>query len=110
MENMKYLTDKLEKLKEELSQTQMTEEEIRSTVMKKSVEIMRPIQSPGWFYMMLVTDKKEPVYYGESVGPDDVETVLMRWKVSEGQYRVIFGDLSTLYVSKEELAELQNSQ
>jgi len=110
MENMKYLTDKLEKLKEELSQTQMTEEEIRSTVMKKSMEIMQPIQSPGWFYMMLVTDKKEPVYYGESVGPDDVEAVLMRWKVSESQYRVIFGDLSTLDVSKEELAELQNSQ
>jgi hypothetical protein len=107
MENMKYLTDKLKKLQEELSQTQMTEEEIRNAVMKKSFEIMRPIQSPGWFYVMLVKDKKEPVYYGESVGPDDAKAVLMRWKVSESQYRVIFGDLSTLDVSTEELAELE---
>jgi outer membrane lipoprotein-sorting protein len=107
MENMKSLTDKLEKLREELSRTRMAEEEIRNAVMKKSMEIMRPIQSPGWFYMMLITDKKEPVYYGRSVGPDDVEAVLMRWKVSENRYRVIFGDLSTLDVSYDELAELE---
>ena len=107
MENMKYLTDKLKKLQEELSQTQMTEEEIRNAVMKKSFDIMQPIQSPGWFYVMLVTDKKEPAYYGESVGPDDAEAVLMRWKISDNQYRVIFGDLSTLDVSTEELVELE---
>jgi hypothetical protein len=110
MENMKSLTDKLKKLREELSRTRMTEEEIRNAVMKKSMEIMRPIQSPGWFYMMLITDKKEPVYYGQSVGPDDAEAVLMRWKVSENRYRVIFGDLSTQDVSTGELAELLDSK
>ncbi|MCP4258616.1 MAG: hypothetical protein GY774_14115 [Planctomycetes bacterium] len=107
VENMKDLTDRLKKLTEELSQTQMTKEEIRNAVMKKSMEIMQPMQSPGWFYMMLVTDKKEPVYNGESVGPDDAEAVLMRWKVSENRYRVIFGDLSTLDVSYDELAQLE---
>jgi len=111
MENMKFLTDKLLKLKEELSQTQMTEEEIRNTVMKKSMEIMReimrPIQSPGWFYQMLVNDEKEPVYYGESVGPYDADAVLMRWKTSDNEYRVIFGDLTTKDVTPQELVELE---
>ncbi len=107
MENMKYLTDKLKKLTEELSQTQMTEEEIRNAVMKKSFEIMQPIQSPGWFYVMLVTDKKEPAYYGQSVTPDDADAVLMRWKISDNEYRVIFGDLSVGNVTAEELAALE---
>ena len=71
------------------------------------MELMRPPQSLGGFYMMLVQDNKEPVYYGETVGPDDEEAVLMRWKISEGQYRVIFGDLSALDVTAEELGELE---
>jgi len=107
MENMKFLTDKLEKLREELSRTQMTEEEIRNAVMKKSFEIMQPIQSPGWFHTMLVTDKKEPAYYGQTVTPDDTDAVLMRWKISEDEYRIIFGDLSVGNVTAEELANLE---
>jgi outer membrane lipoprotein-sorting protein len=75
---------------------------------KKVMEMMQPVQSLGMFYMMLMQDKKEPAYYGQSVGPDDAEAVLMRWKVSEGKYRVIFGDLSALDVSTEELARLEN--
>jgi hypothetical protein len=31
----------------------------------------------------------------------------MRWKISDNEYRVIFGDLSTLDVSAEKLAELE---
>ena len=74
---------------------------------KKSMDIMQPLQSPGYFYMMKMKDEKEPVYYGQSVGPDDTGAVLMRWKISEGQYSIIFGDLSTLDVTAEELAELE---
>jgi hypothetical protein len=68
---------------------------------------MHSVQSLGMFYMTLVQDKKEPVYYGQSVGPDDVEKVLLRWKVSENEYRVIFGDLSARDVSADELALLE---
>ncbi|MGB2865280.1 MAG: hypothetical protein WBC05_18265 [Sedimentisphaerales bacterium] len=107
MENMKFLTDKLEKLREELSRTQMTEEEIRNAVMKKSMETMQPLQSPGWFHMMLVTDKKEPAYYGGLVTPDDADAVLMRWKISDNEYRIIFGDLSVGNVTAEELVNLE---
>jgi hypothetical protein len=72
------------------------------------MDMMRPFQSLGMFYMMLVQDKKDPAYYGESVGPDDADAVLLRWKVSDGQYRVIFGDLTAENVSAERLAELEN--
>jgi outer membrane lipoprotein-sorting protein len=71
-------------------------------------EMMQPIQSLGMFYMMLVQDEKEPSYYGESVGPDNANAVLLRWKVSDDQYRVVYGDLTTENVSAERLAELEN--
>jgi hypothetical protein len=74
----------------------------------KMMETIGPIQSIGLFYMTLVDDEKEPVYYGETVGPDDVEAVLLRWKISDDQCRVIFGDLSTMDVTAEQLAELEN--
>lgn len=73
------------------------------------MDVMRPIQSLGMFYMMLMKDKKEPVYYGETVGPDDVDAVLLRWTVSDSQYRVIFGDLTVADVTTEELNELESS-
>jgi hypothetical protein len=57
--------------------------------------------------MMLVQDKKEPVYYGETVTPEDTDSVLMRWKVSDNEYRIIFGDLSVGNATAEELAKLQ---
>lgn len=73
----------------------------------KSMERIRPVQSLAMFYMTLVWDKKEPVYYGESVAPEDSNAVLMRWKVSDDRFRVVLGDLSTTDVSSEELAELE---
>lgn len=74
----------------------------------KMLEAIGPVYPIGLFYMTLVEDQKEPVYYGETVGPDDVEAVLMRWKISDEKYRVIFGDLSALDVTAEELKELEN--
>jgi outer membrane lipoprotein-sorting protein len=71
------------------------------------IDMMRPIQSLGLFYMTLIQDKKEPVYYGESVGPADGDKVLLRWKVSDGQYRVIYGNLTTADITAEQLTELE---
>jgi outer membrane lipoprotein-sorting protein len=73
----------------------------------KIMEMMRPIQSLGMFYMTLVQDKKEPVYYGESVMPADTDKMLLRWKISDSEYRVIFGDLRAETVTPEKLAELE---
>jgi hypothetical protein len=73
----------------------------------KMIEAILPIQSLGMFYMTLVQDKKEPAYYGESVSPGDGDKVLMRWKVSDNEYRIIFGDLSVGNATAEELGELE---
>jgi outer membrane lipoprotein-sorting protein len=90
-----------EELKEEMDK--LPEEEKA----KKIMDIMRPAQSLGMFYMTLVQDKKEPVYYGESVTSADVDKALLRWKMSDSEYRVIFGDLRAETVTPEKLAELE---
>jgi len=68
------------------------------------------ILQAGTFYVQLAAAEKEAVYYGDSVTAEDVESVLLRWKISDGYYRVIFGDLSTLDVTAEELIELEALQ
>ncbi len=108
LKDNQYLKDQLLKLKEEMSQTtEMSEDEIRDALMKKSMETVRPLQSIGFFYMTLVPDKKEAVYYGESVGPDDADMVLLKWKVSDDHYRVIFGDLTAEDLTADQWNELE---
>ncbi len=74
---------------------------------KKTLDIMMPIQGVGMFYMMLTQEKKEPVYYGNVVTPQDADKVLLRWKASDNEYRVIFGNLHAETVTPERLAELE---
>ena len=93
-----------EKLRQAFKQAQSEDEKA-----KKLVDMMKPVQSIGMFYMTLVQDKKEPVYYGESVSPGDVGSVLLRWKISDNQYRVIFADLTAADVTAEELSELEKA-
>lgn len=95
------MTEGTLKLQEEMEK--MTEDEKS----KKTMEIIRLFQSPSIFYMTLVQDKKEPVYSGETVGPEDADAILMRWKVSEDECRVIYGDLTAETISTEQLAELE---
>ncbi len=75
---------------------------------QKIREIMQPTQSLMGFYMMLVQDKKEPVYYGDVVSPGEADKVLLRWKTGENEYRVIYGDLSAETVDGQVLAELES--
>jgi hypothetical protein len=84
---------------------QLPSEEERT---KKMMEMMVPVQSLGMIYTILVQEQKEPAYYGDSVNPEDSGKVLMRWKESEDNYRVIFGDLTISDVTSEELAELES--
>jgi hypothetical protein len=61
----------------------------------------------GMFYTQMASADKEAVYYGDKVTADNPELVLLRWKVSDGKYRVIFGNLTATDVNAEELAELE---
>ena len=76
-------------------------EEIRKT--------LAPVMGIGSFYMSLSQDQKHPAYYGDVVAPQDADQVLMRWQVSETEYRVIFGSLHAETVSAEVLAELEKT-
>ena len=84
--------------------TDVTDTELET----KMMEAILPVYPIGLFYMTLVEDKMEPAYYGQTVGPDDVEAVLLRWKINDSEYRVVFGDLSALDVTAEKLKELEN--
>lgn len=59
------------------------------------------------YYKRLIKENKDAVYYGDTVTAEDMNAVLMRWKISDNEYRVIFGDLTTQNVTGKELAELE---
>jgi hypothetical protein len=59
------------------------------------------------YFGRLQTQSKEPVYSGATVTAADVDKVLLRWKLDDDRYRVIFGDLRIEDVSAGRLAELE---
>ena len=69
------------------------------------VNAIQNILPAASFYAQLVG--KDAVYHGDRVTAENPELVLLRWKVSEGIYRIVFGDLSAGNFSVEELAELE---
>ena len=91
-----------EQFRKKLEKVQSEEERITLLM-----DMMRPIQSIGMFYMVLVQGRKDPAYYGDKVTAEFPHAVLMRWKIEEGNYRVIFGDLTAADVTADELAELE---
>ena len=59
------------------------------------------------FCAELVMEDKDFAYYGDKVTAEFPHAVLMRWKIEDGKYRIIFGDLTARDVSAGELAELE---
>ena len=74
---------------------------------QEEMENMLSIQGACLFYGNLVKEKKDPAYYGEKVTAQDGDKVLMRWKISEDAYQVVYGDLRTEQVTSEKLVELE---
>ncbi len=75
--------------------------------MEALIEVMRPVQSLRMFYATLVQDGNDPAYYGDKVTPEFAHAVLMRWKIEDDMYRIIFADLTVGEAAAEELAELE---
>ena len=89
------------RLKEEIKG--LTDEQMGN----KLVDFLMPIRGLGRFYGVFQWARKDPAYYGKTVTPKDADKVLMRWKVSDNEYRVIFGDLHAETVTADTLAELE---
>jgi len=89
------------RLKEEIKG--LTEDEISN----KLVDFWMPIRGLSRFHIRLYFNDQGPAYYGKTVTPKDVDKVLLRWKVSDNEYRVIYGDLHAETVTKEKLADLE---
>ena len=76
---------------------------------KQFMDKMMPVVGLVGFHKMLVGENKDPAYYGQLVTPEDADLVLMRWKVSDNEYHVIFGDLRTETVTADVLEELETA-
>lgn len=92
--------ERMQQENQDISEQEMT---------KELTEKIMPITGLVTFYMQLVQNENEPVYYGEFVTPEDTDQVLMRWKISENEYRVIFGNLQAETVDADVLAELEST-
>jgi hypothetical protein len=62
------------------------------------------------FFVELKKEDMDPAWYGDDVDIRDFDKVLMRWRLEDGQYRVVYGDLRTEDVSPERLAELEGRE
>ena len=58
-------------------------------------------------YDSLVEKGEQAVYYGDKADLRDGNAVLLHWRLSDGQYRVISGDLQEKTVNADELIKLQ---
>jgi hypothetical protein len=66
------------------------------------------MQAACTIYAGLVKDGLDVAYYGQTVTVEFAEAVLVRWKLAQDQYQVIFADLSSEVVSPEQLAQLES--
>ena len=87
----------------------LSQEEQKQKTMDFTMELTTSITGLSTFNSLLIQGKKEPVYHGDIVTPQDFDKVLMRWKLSDNEYRVIFGGLHTETVTSDVLAELEQN-
>jgi outer membrane lipoprotein-sorting protein len=69
------------------------------------------VEATQGFAQMTGIQRRNPdaAYYGMNVGPEDKGKVLFRWKLDDGRYRVIFGDLRAETVTHGRLKELESN-
>lgn len=61
----------------------------QQAMMQKSVEIGSGLK----YYQRLTQSDATPEYFGKTVKPGQADAVLLRWKLPDGHFRVIYGDL-----------------
>lgn len=76
-----------------------TAEDFRSD---KYAKVMKAARGFGMINMVL-RDNPDAAYHGKTVGPNDSDKVLLSWRLPDGKYQVIFGDLKSQTVPAERL-------
>lgn len=87
----------------DLDQGKPSQEQLTRATMR----IMMTLQGTCMSYATFVQDQLDPAYHGTVVTPQDANLPLVRWKVSDTQYRVVFGDLHAETLDVQTLAELE---
>ena len=59
------------------------------------------------FNSVMMSATADAAYFGKIVGPSDKDKVLLRWKLDDGKYQVIFGDLHTETATLAEVRALE---
>lgn len=59
------------------------------------------------FYEELIKREQDVKYYGDVVTASDTGAILLRWRISETHYRVLYGDLTTEDLTYEQLQQLE---
>lgn len=59
------------------------------------------------FYAFLAAETRDPAYHGDQVTAEFPHAVLMRWRLDNGNYQAILGDLTLREVTVEELKALE---
>ncbi len=57
--------------------------------------------------LSILAHNSDPAYNGKTVGPKDKDKVLLRWKLDDGRYEVIFGGLRAETVTADRLRTLE---
>jgi outer membrane lipoprotein-sorting protein len=73
---------------------------------KKVMKVMHSVSGLARITVIL-RENPDAAYYGKTVGPKDKDKVLLRWKLDDGKYEVIFGDLHAQTVTAKELRTLE---
>jgi outer membrane lipoprotein-sorting protein len=69
-------------------------------------KVLNAFQGFAVFNRVLMSNP-DAAYYGKTVGPTDKDKVLLRWKLDDGRYQVLFGDLRAEVVTTERLRSLE---
>ncbi|HJT33794.1 MAG TPA: hypothetical protein VJ783_17235 [Pirellulales bacterium] len=83
----------------------MTPEQIKSDAYVKGLKAIKGFAQING----ILRDNADAAYYGKTVGPDDKDKVLLRWKLDDGGYHVVYGDLHNETVDAERLKMLERN-
>jgi len=82
---------------------QPTAEDFRDETFQKIVDATSGLARIN----VILRNNPDAAYHGIEVGPQEKQKVLLRWRLEDGRYHVIYGDLHDETVSAERLRELE---